>query len=85
MSASAAMERALKRRQPPTQVSLHRIPAKTLAVFTRQWSALMIAGIPLVQAFQLLGQSAVGSRQTRQSWVNILQQDRKSTRLNSSH
>ena len=74
MSASAAMERALKRRQPPTQVSLHRIPAKTLAVFTRQWSALMIAGIPLVQAFQLLGQSAVGSRQTRQSWVQILQQ-----------
>jgi type IV pilus assembly protein PilC len=74
MSTQAAMARALERRSPGTQVSLHRIPAKTLAVFTRQWSALMSAGIPLVQAFQLLGQSAVGSRQTKQTLGQILQQ-----------
>lgn len=74
MSTPAAMARALERRRPSAQVSLHRIPAKTLSVFTRQWSSLMSAGIPLVQAFQLLGQSAVGSRQTRKTLGQILQQ-----------
>lgn len=78
MSQQAAMERALARRAPQSQASSHRIPAKTLAVFTRQWSALMSAGIPLVQAFELLSQSGVGSARTQQSLRQIvgqLQQD----------
>jgi type IV pilus assembly protein PilC len=74
MSHNAAMARALERRRHSAPVSSYFIPAKTLAVFTRQWSALMSAGIPLVQAFQLLGQSAVGSRQTKQALRQILQQ-----------
>ena len=77
MSQQAAMARALARRAPQSQVSSHRIPAKTLAVFTRQWSALMSAGIPLVQAFELLSQSVVGSARLSKAAANRgqLQQD----------
>lgn len=74
MSADAAMARALARRTPSTPTSAHRVPAKTLAVLTRQWSALMSAGIPLVQAFELLGQSAVGTARTQQALRHILRQ-----------
>jgi type IV pilus assembly protein PilC len=74
MSQQSAMARALARRAPQTQVSSHRIPAKTLAVFTRQWSALMSAGIPLVQAFGLLSQGVVGSARTQQSLKQIVDQ-----------
>ncbi len=77
MSTHAAMARALARRAPVathSPMSTHRIPAQTLAVFTRQWSALMCAGIPLVQAFELLAQSAVGSARTQQVLIKILNQ-----------
>lgn len=86
MSDDAAMARALARRMPlvsslanpsNAMVSNHSIPAKTLAVLTRQWSALLSAGIPLVQAFELLGQSAVGSVRTRQTLQKILHQLQK--------
>lgn len=68
------MARALARRKPSTPKSVERIPAKTLAVLTRQWSALLSAGIPLVQAFELLGQSAVGTARTQQALKQILRQ-----------
>ena len=86
MSDDAAMARALARRMPlvsslanpnNAMASNHSIPAKTLAVLTRQWSALLSAGIPLVQAFELLGQSAVGSVRTRQTLQKILHQLQK--------
>ena len=74
-SNDAAMRRALARRTSftPRPKSSKSIPSKTLNVFTRQWAALMKAGIPLSQAFELLGQSAVGSRATRLSFANTLQ------------
>jgi type IV pilus assembly protein PilC len=77
MNAQAAMARAMARRAPPShaaQASSHSISPHTLAVFTRQWSALMSAGIPLVQAFELLSQSAVGSVRAQHAFVQILQQ-----------
>jgi type IV pilus assembly protein PilC len=49
------------------------VPAKTLSVFTRQWSALMSAGIPLSQAFELLSQSIVGTRATQKAFGATLQ------------
>ena len=74
-SNDAAIRRALARREslqarPPSSKS---IPSKTLNVFTRQWAALMHAGIPLSQAFELLSQSAVGSSTTRKHFANTLQ------------
>ena len=77
MSQSTAMVRAMARRSPSQQVSSYSIPAKTLAVFTRQWSALMHAGIPLLQAFELLGQSAVGSARTQMTLRQIVRQIQK--------
>ena len=70
-----AMRRALERRQPlPSQiVSSKKVPSKTLNVFTRQWAALMRAGIPLAQAFDLLSQSAVGSSSVRKHFASTLQ------------
>ena len=70
-----AMRRALARRQPlPAQiVSFQKVPSKTLNVFTRQWAALMRAGIPLAQAFDLLSQSAVGSSSVRKHFASTLQ------------
>jgi len=70
-----ALRRALARRNAPSvsSISSKRIPPKTLNVFTRQWSALMGAGIPLSQAFDLLSQSAVGSRTTRKNFGSTLQ------------
>jgi type IV pilus assembly protein PilC len=70
-----AMRRALARRQPlPAQImSSKKVPSKTLNVFTRQWAALMRAGIPLAQAFDLLSQSAVGSSSVRKHFASTLQ------------
>jgi len=55
-SQDVALRRALARRNAPSvsPISSKRIPPKTLNVFTRQWSALMGAGIPLSQAFDLM-------------------------------
>ncbi len=74
-SNDVALRRALARRNAPSvgPISSKRIPPKTLNVFTRQWSALMGAGIPLSQAFDLLSQSAVGSRTTRKNFGSTLQ------------
>ena len=70
-----AMRRALARRQPLQAqiVSSQKVPSKTLNVFTRQWAALMRAGIPLAQAFDLLSQSAVGSSSVRKHFASTLQ------------
>ena len=75
MSLDAAMSRALARREkPPANVYPSKsVPAKTLSVFTRQWSALMSAGIPLSQAFELLSQSIVGTRATQKAFGATLQ------------
>ena len=74
-SQDVALRRALARRNAPSvsPISSKQIPPKTLNVFTRQWSALMGAGIPLSQAFDLLSQSAVGSRTTRKNFGSTLQ------------
>lgn len=80
-SNDAALVRAMARRKslanPPKSSKSYKssksIPSKTLNVFTRQWAALIRAGIPLSQAFELLGQSAVGSRSTRLHFSNTLQ------------
>lgn len=74
-SKDIALRRALARRNNPTvrKAASKAIPPKTLNVFTRQWSALMGAGIPLSQAFELLSQSAVGSRTTRKNFGSTLQ------------
>lgn len=71
---AAAIRRALARREPsPTKsYSAKRIPSQTLNVFTRQWAALMRAGIPLSQAFEFLIQSVVGSNATRKHFGNTL-------------
>jgi type IV pilus assembly protein PilC len=78
-----AMARAMARRHSPLQqrhahpavshkVRL-KIPARTLFVFTRQWAALMKGGIPILQAFELLQQTVVGSAVTQKSFAEILQ------------
>ena len=74
-SNDAALRRALARRNSSTvsPISSKSIPTKTLNVFTRQWAALMGAGIPLSQAFELLSQSAVGSRTIRKNFALTLQ------------
>jgi type IV pilus assembly protein PilC len=85
----SAMARALARRQTPTPpnkshqapqtpaaapaTTHHKTPARTLFVFTRQWAALMTAGIPVLQAFELLQQTVVGSKATQTSFVATLQ------------
>src|SRR5437016_2034769 len=48
------------------------VSAKELAIFTRQFSVMIDAGLPLVQCLEILA-----SQQENK--------DRKSTRLNSSH
>jgi len=75
MSLDAALSRAEKRRQtlPIRTYPSKAVPAKTLSVFTRQWSALMSAGIPLSQAFELLSQSIVGNRATQKAFGATLQ------------
>ena len=74
-SNDAAIRRALARRESlqARPISSKSIPSKTLNVFTRQWAALMQAGIPLSQSFELLSQSAVGSSTTRKHFANTLQ------------
>lgn len=89
MSTDAAMSRALARRQvlqvkPVRPVKGHSIPAKTLCVFTRQWSALLSAGIPLTQSFDLLLQSTVGSQATRQAFAITLQSLKRSVNQGQS-
>ncbi len=63
--------------QLPTQQAQRKVspktPARTLSVFTRQWAALMTAGIPVMQAFDLLQQSVVGSAVTQKAFAKILQ------------
>lgn len=74
---SQALSRALARRSTDLHgphASLHRVPDQTLSVFTRQWSALLCAGIPLVQAFELLSKSSVGSARAQKSLRKILHQ-----------
>jgi type IV pilus assembly protein PilC len=75
MSLDTALFRAAARRQaaPPLTKQSKAVPAKTLSVFTRQWSALMSAGIPLSQAFELLSQSIVGTRATQKAFGDTLQ------------
>lgn len=68
------MAQALARRSPDSHASPHRVPDQTLSVFTRQWSALLCAGIPLVQSFELLNKSSVGSARAQKSLGKILQQ-----------
>src|SRR5574337_574383 len=51
------------------------IKQKDIAIFTRQLATMMKAGVPLLQAFDIVGRGASNPRLT----------DRKSTRLNSSH
>ncbi len=78
MSLDSAMHRARARRQTPAfstpdlRPTSKATPSKTLSVFTRQWAALMSAGVPLVQAFELLSQSTVGSKSTRKAFSHIL-------------
>src|SRR6266508_2879557 len=58
-----------------------KVPPKTLAVFTRQFSVMIDAGLPLVQCIEILA-----NQQEHKTFQRILLQvDRKSTRLNSSH
>lgn len=68
------MQRAMARRQPrsPKLQPSQSIPAQTLNVFTRQWAALMRAGIPLSQSFDFLAQSAVGSHAIRKRFAKTL-------------
>ncbi len=75
MSLNSALLRAEARRQAaPTHTKPSKaVPAKTLSVFTRQWSALMSAGIPLSQAFELLNQSIVGTKSTQKAFGHTLQ------------
>ena len=75
-----AMNRALARRQVATGMTMplkvmphtRAIPAKTLSVFTRQWAALLQAGVPLVQTFDLLSQSSLGSASVKASFAQVL-------------
>ena len=75
MSLDTALSRAAARRQaaPSLTQQSKAVPAKTLSVFTRQWSALMSAGIPLSQAFELLSQSIVGTKATQKAFGDTLQ------------
>ena len=74
------MNRALARRQVATCMTMplkvmphtRAIPAKTLSVFTRQWAALLQAGVPLVQTFDLLSQSSLGSASVKASFAQVL-------------
>ena len=43
------------RRQPPKKLRAKSVPAKNLAVFTRQFSVMIDAGLPLVQCLDILG------------------------------
>ena len=47
------------------------VPAKNLAVFTRQFSVMIDAGLPLVQCLEILG-----SQQENKNFAKILQQTR---------
>ena len=47
------------------------VPAKDLAIFTRQFSAMIDAGLPLVQCLEILG-----SQQENKTFAKILQQTR---------
>jgi type IV pilus assembly protein PilC len=46
---------AAKPAAPPPRVRGRRVPAKNLAVFTRQFSVMIDAGLPLVQCLDILG------------------------------
>ena len=47
------------------------VPAKSLAVFTRQFSVMIDAGLPLVQCLEILG-----TQQDNKTFAKILQQTR---------
>src|SRR5690349_223687 len=63
------------------------VSAKELAIFTRQFSVMIDAGLPLVQCLEILA-----GQQENKLFQKVLtgtrgavEGDRKSTRLNSSH
>jgi type IV pilus assembly protein PilC len=56
-----------------------KVPAKTLAVFTRQFSVMIDAGLPLVQCLEILG-----TQQDNKAFAKILQQTRMDVEGGSS-
>jgi len=55
----------------PAKVKARRVNAKNLAVFTRQFSVMIDAGLPLVQCLEILG-----TQQDNKTFAKILQQTR---------
>src|SRR4029450_5088073 len=55
------------------------VPAKNLAIFTRQFSVMIDAGLPLVQCLEILG-----SQQENKNFAKMLQQTRMDVEGGSS-
>ena len=47
---------------PKKEGSVRRVPAKNLAIFTRQFSVMIDAGLPLVQCLELLAKEEPNKR-----------------------
>jgi type IV pilus assembly protein PilC len=87
----AAIETALRREQVVVtsvkekgkEVALPKVggsvPAKALAVFTRQFSVMIDAGLPLVQCLEILG-----SQQDHKGFARVLQQTRMDVEAGAS-
>jgi type IV pilus assembly protein PilC len=88
----AAIETALRREQVVVtsvrekggrELALPRaggaVPAKSLAVFTRQFSVMIDAGLPLVQCLEILG-----SQQDNKNFARVLQQTRMDVEAGAS-
>ena len=87
----AAIEAALRReqvavtsvREKGKDVALPkaggRVPAKALAVFTRQFSVMIDAGLPLVQCLEILG-----TQQDHKGFARVLQQTRMDVEAGAS-
>ena len=87
----AAVETALRREQVVVtsvkergkEVALSKaggkVPAKALAVFTRQFSVMIDAGLPLVQCLEILG-----SQQDHKGFARVLQQTRMDVEAGAS-
>jgi type IV pilus assembly protein PilC len=56
-----------------------KVPAKALAVFTRQFSVMIDAGLPLVQCLEILG-----SQQDNKTFARVLQQTRMDVEAGAS-
>jgi len=56
-----------------------RVPAKALAVFTRQFSVMIDAGLPLVQCLEILG-----TQQDHKGFARVLQQTRMDVEAGAS-